>query len=99
MYACGISIVEQYKTYYSYHFHYRQLCYPCYFIFSSELELDMSGVRLHVAIDHQPLTVLEQWKTFSLSQRCLEAFHYSSAMSGWWAIKPCLFECHSPKSL
>jgi len=27
----------QYKMYYLYHFHYRQSCYPCHFIFSSEL--------------------------------------------------------------
>jgi len=29
------------------------------------------------------------------SDRCLEAFHCSSVVSGWWAIEPCPFERHS----
>jgi len=33
--------------------------------------------------------------TNTRSDRCLEAFHCSSAVSGWWAIEPCPFERHS----
>jgi len=36
-----------------------------------------------------------QMPTATHSDRCLEIFHYSSAVSGWWAIKPCSFEHHS----
>jgi len=37
--VCDIGIVEQYKA--CYHFHYRQSYYPCYFIFSSELDMSV----------------------------------------------------------
>jgi len=38
----------------------------------------------HSSIVHQPITALEQWKVSR--DRCLEAFHCSSAVSGWWSI-------------
>jgi len=37
---CDIGIVEQYKTCLCY-FHYWQSCYPCHFIFSSELDMSV----------------------------------------------------------
>jgi len=36
-----------------------------------------------------------QMPTATHSDRCLETFYCSSAVSGWWAIEPCLFERHS----
>jgi len=36
-----------------------------------------------------------QMPTATHSNRCLEAFHCSSVVSGWWAIEPCPFERHS----
>jgi len=62
--------------------------------------MSIFGVALaHIAIDYHPLTALEQWKvsrasrlpmlqltTATHSSRCLEAFHCSSAVSGWWSI-------------
>jgi len=39
--VCDIGIVEQYKACCPCHFHNRQSCYLCYFIFSSELDMSV----------------------------------------------------------
>jgi len=47
--VCDIGIVEQYKACCPSHFHYRQSCYPCHFIFSSKLDIiDIVQVRSSV---------------------------------------------------
>jgi len=41
MYVRDIGIVKQYKACCPCHFHYRQSCYSCHFIFSSELDMSV----------------------------------------------------------
>jgi len=40
-----------------------------------------------------------QMPTATHSDRCLEIFHYSRAVSGWWAIESCPFKHHSKNSV
>jgi len=42
--------------------------------------------QTHANIGECPVWPRSRLTTATHSSRCLEAFHYSSALSGWWSI-------------